>query len=200
MKKQVLVIHGGDSFATYAEYLSFLLNYPIELRDLFKKNWKNHLQEKLGNEYEVIQPEMPNRRNAKCKEWKIWFEKYFPFLQDDLILVGHSMGGVFLVKYLAENNFPKKITATLLVAPPYNMDEGRALVEFVLPQSLSKFEKQAGKIIIYHSKDDDTVSFEELTKYQKALSTTEIKVFENRGHFSDEEFPEIIEDILKANR
>jgi len=195
MKKQVLVIHGGDSFVNYKEYLSFLLNYPIELKDLFKKNWKDFLQEKLGPEYEVIQPQMPNKFNAKYEEWKIWFEKHIPFLENNLILVGHSMGGVFLAKYLSENNLLKKIQATFLVAPPYNVDEGRKLVEFILPESLQRFEKQGGKITLYHSKDDPVVAFLELDKYKKMLPNAEVKIFEDRGHFSDQQFPEIVKDI-----
>lgn len=195
MKQQIVVIHGGDSFATYADYLAFLLTFPIDLADLFRKNWKNVLPEMLGSDYEVIQPQMPNKWNAKYEEWKIWFEKYIPFLRDGIVLVGHSMGGVFLAKYLAENEFPKKIKAVFLVAPPFNMDEGRALVEFVLPASLQNFEKQCGKILIYHSKDDSVVDFGELAKYQKVLQNATVKVFENRGHFTDEAFPELVSDI-----
>ena len=151
--------------------------------------------EKLGQEYEVIQPQMPNKQNAKYNEWKIWFERHFPFLKDGIILVGHSMGGVFLAKYLSENDFPKKIKATFLVAPPYNIDEGRALVEFILPNSLKRFEKQAGRIFLYYSRDDDVVNFKELSKYQKALPKAISKIFEDRGHFSEGDFPEIIKDI-----
>ena len=149
----------------------------------------------MGSEYEVIAPKMPNKSNAKYVEWKIWFEKLLPFVRDDIVLLGHSMGGVFLAKYLSEEKFPKKIKATFLVAPPYNIDEGRALVEFVLPVSLENFERQGGKIFIYHSRDDYVVAFSELSKYQKVLPKAQFKIFEDRGHFSQEEFPEIIEDI-----
>ena len=180
MKRQVLVIHGGDSFLTYKDYLKFLLDYQIEFKNLFKKDWKYFLLKELRAKYEVIQPQMPNKYNAKYKEWKIWFEKHFPFLRDNLILVGHSMGGVFLAKYLSENSFPKKIKATFLISSPYDRDEGRNLVEFVLPISLKKFEKQGGKIFIYHSKDDDVVNFTELSKYKKILPNTQIKIFNNR--------------------
>ena len=195
MKRQVLVIHGADSFANYEDYLTYLKDYDFGFEDLFSKNWKNFLQEKLGQEYRVIQPRMPNESNAKYVEWKIWFEKVFPFLMDDLVLVGHSTGGTFLTKYLSENRFPNKIKAVFLVAPPFNVDQGRALVEFVLPKSLKKFEGQAGKVFIYHSKDDPVVDFGELFKYKKALLTAEIKVFDKRKHFSEQDFPEIIKDI-----
>src|SRR5688572_30779020 len=100
MKKQVLVIHGGDAFPSYKEYLDFLLNFPIELKDLFRKNWKSFLAEKLGPDYEAIAPQMPNKNNAKYAEWKIWLKKILPLLEDEVVLIGHSLGGVFLAKYL----------------------------------------------------------------------------------------------------
>ena len=35
---------------------------------------------------------MPNKYNASYKARKIWFEKIFPYLNDeDLVLVGHSL-------------------------------------------------------------------------------------------------------------
>ena len=195
MKKQIFVIHGGDSFATYEDYLKSLKDWEIKEKDLFKKNWKGFLQEYLGEDYEVIRPKMPNKQNAKYGEWKIWFEKYIPFLRDNLILVGHSMGGTFLAKYLSENNFPKKIKASLLVAPVYSEDDGRPLVEFALPSSLKNFEKQAGEIFIYHSKDDSVVDFKELSKYLKALPNAKARIFDNHGHFGQENFSEILKDI-----
>ena len=195
MKKQVLVIHGGDAFATYEEYLSFLRNYEVDLESLKRKGWKEALQEKLGNEYEVIAPKMPNKSNAKYIEWKIWFEKYLPFVNDGVILLGHSMGGSFLAKYLSEEKFPKKIHATFLVSAPYDIDEDRALVEFVPPDSLSLLEEQGGEVFLYHSKDDPLVPFGELEKYQRALPKARVHTFEDRGHFGQEEFSEIIQDL-----
>ena len=48
------------------------------------------------------------RTNARYEEWKIWFERMIPFLNDNVILVGHSLGGIFFVKYLSENLLPIK--------------------------------------------------------------------------------------------
>src|SRR3989344_3659970 len=105
MKTQIVVIHGGDTFDTYEQYLSFLKNYKIDFERFRenKKDWKATLAEKLGENYEVISHSMPNKRNAKYIEWKIWFEKFIPFLNPEVILVGHSLGGAFLAKYFSEN-------------------------------------------------------------------------------------------------
>lgn len=138
---------------------------------------------------------MPNAQNARYFEWKLWFEKYIPLLNDEVILIGHSFGGSFLAKYLSEESFPKKIRATFIIAAPYDRDSEREVVEFVLPESLALLESQGGKIHLYHSKDDPVVDFSELQKYIDALPEATVKTFEDRGHFNQETFPEIVEDI-----
>lgn len=189
MKKQVVVIHGGDNFGTQDEYINFLKEFKIDSLDYFRKRgWKKDLQSKLGDEYDVILPEMPNKFNAKYEEWKIWFDKLLPLLDDNIIFVGHSMGGIFLAKYLAENKLEKSIRGTFLIAAPFEDD-------FHLPQDIKLLAEQGGKIFLYHSKDDAQVPFNELTKYQKALPNATVRIFEDRGHFNQEEFPELVEDI-----
>lgn len=195
--KQIVTIHGGDAFATYETYLDFLRNRKIENVEYFKgrHDWKDTLPEALGSEYEVLLPEMPNKRNARYLEWKIWFEKLFPFLHEEVILVGHSMGACFLAKYLSEETFPNKISATFLVAGPYDQDGDRPIVEFVLPSTLADLEMQGGKIFLYHSTDDPIVNFTELAKYHAALPNATTRTFTDRGHFNQEQFPELIVDI-----
>jgi len=197
MKKQVVVIHGGDTFETYDEYVAFLKSFLIESVDYFNRwRWKDSLQEKLGDDFEVIAPKMPNKWNAKYSEWKIWFDKLVPFLNDNVIFVGHSLGGIFLAKYLSENKFPKIIKATFLVAAPYDaVDSEYTLADFVLLNDLKLFQKQGGRIFLFQSKDDPVVPFADLEKYKKQLPTAECVVFEDRGHFGQEEFPELVEMI-----
>ena len=196
MKKQVVVIHGGDTFSTYKEYISFLKNYKIDFGRLKKRGWKEGLSEKLGRGFEVLAPKMPNARNARYFEWKIWFRKFLPHIRNRVVLVGHSLGGIFLAKYLSENRFPKKIKGVFLVAAPHDdKDSDHSLADFVLPRNLKRLEKQSGRIFIYHSKDDPIVPFTDFKKYVKALARARAAAFKNRGHFAQEEFPEIVKDI-----
>jgi len=199
MRQQVMVIHGGTTFDSYEDYLSYLKNMEIDLDRLkSKKDWKTNLQEELGANFEVLSPRMPNGTNACYKEWKIWFERIITLLNDNLILVGHSLGGIFLAKYLAEEEISKRIKATILVAAPFD-DKNRkeSLADFRLSSSLVKFGEQGGVIYLIQSKDDPFISLDQLTKYKKALPHAKMIIFDNREHFNQETFPEIIELINK---
>lgn len=196
MKKQIVVIHGGDPFNTYEEYLSFLKNFEIDFERFKRKGWKDNLGKNLGDGFEAIAPQMPNKANAKYLEWKIWFEKIIPFLEEEVVLVGHSLGGIFLAKYLSKSNFPKKIKGLFLVSAPfYEKYSNYSKADFSLPENLRSISEQVKNIFLYHSKDDPIVPFGDLEKYKKAIPNAQIKIFEDRGHFNQAEFPELMDDI-----
>lgn len=197
--QQVIQIHGGRSFKQYGRFLDYLRTVEVEPFPSERQGWRYSLQENLGKEFEIILPTMPNKQNSKYVEWKIWFERFYPFLRDDLVLIGHSLGGMFLVRHLSENVFPKKIATLHLVAPVFDkqkLEEKSGGEDFLFDVAkLSNVEKQCGEIYIYHSKDDDVVSFKHAEEYKQALPEAELVVFEDRGHFMQEEFPELIERI-----
>lgn len=202
MKKQIIIIHGGTSFATYEDYISYLENKEIDIAKLRpRKEWKNSLSVELGDSYDILLPRMPNGTNARYKEWKIWFGNIIKVLDDEVVLIGHSLGGIFLAKYLSENVFPKKIIAAILVAAPFDDAEGadgkESLVDFTLPSSLAQFARQCDKIYLLHSEDDPVVPFAQLEKYKNALLDAKAFIFKDREHFNQETFPEII-DIIKS--
>ncbi len=196
MKKQVVIIHGGDTFNTYTEYIASLKSFIIDFSKMLRRGWKENLEQELGSEFRVVLPKMPNQANAKYSEWKIWFEKIIPFLDEEVVFVGHSLGGIFLAKYFSENTYPKKIRATFLIAAPFDTSgTDYTLADFSLPQSLAGLEKQGGKIFIYQSKDDNVVPFSNLEKYKHALPSAKEWVFTDRGHFNQTHLPELVEDI-----
>lgn len=147
--KQIIIIHGGTSYDNYEEYFSALNSLNINLdRMKSTKDWKDSLQEKLGEDFIVYTPQMPNKQNAQYEEWKILFEKVLNLLNEDIVLIGHSMGGIFLAKYLSENNIYKKIQKTFLISAPFS-NEGlihESLCSFIRDKDLNNFEKHTKSI------------------------------------------------------
>ena len=198
--QQIIIIHGGTTYESHEEYFLALKNLNIKLdRMKSSKDWKDSLQEKLGEDFIVYIPQMPNKQNAQYEEWKILFEKVLELLDEDIVLIGHSMGGIFLAKYLSENNIHKKIQKTFLISAPFS-DEGlihESLCSFVREGDLNNFEKQAGKVYLYHSQDDMVVPYDHVQKYAKELPSAVVREFKDRGHFKQESIVELVEDVLE---
>ncbi|MEQ1666230.1 MAG: hypothetical protein ABL927_12740 [Bdellovibrionales bacterium] len=200
MKKQVLYIHGGDSFGKYEDFLQDLRTKTV--RDPFgierKSIWVENFRENLGD-LEVLMPKMPNSQNAQYEEWKVWFERYFEFLRDDVVLVGWSLGGMFLAKYLSEEKFPVKIKAVYLLGAPsgeFTDESGNDCVSFKFSmENLANLTRQAEEVNVWHSKDDFIVPFEEFDLYKKFAPEAKFVAFVDKNHFLIPEFPELIDSI-----
>ncbi len=199
--KQLVFIHGGETFDTYNEYVDALRSWTYDPTKEPQKRWKHSLSERLGEDWEVLMPTMPAKYNAKFLEWSIWFEKVIPYLKDGVILVGHSLGGIFLAKYLNEHELPVRIQATFLVAAPFDTeDTDYSLADFVLTESLSGLAERGGEIFIYQSEDDPVVPSVAYRKYQAVLPDAKIRIFNDRGHFMQLEFPELIAEIKAVRK
>lgn len=198
-KPQILIIHGGNTFKNKKDYLHFLKTKKVSIE---RRYWTDeYLQKKLGKIFQIIRPRMPCSDNANYNEWKIYFEKYFPYLKNNIILIGISLGGIFLAKYISENKFPKKIHSTYLIAPPYNGGDLRDGLYggFKLKSDLSLLEKNSKNLYLMFSKDDDVVPVSHAEKYRKKLKNAKIIIFESKnGHFRIAEFPEIVK-LIKQN-
>ena len=199
-KTQIVLIHGGMTFKNKKDYLDFLKNREVTIEK--KIRWSDeYLDKKLGKDFEIIRLRMPLAEDAKYEDWKINFERYFQFFRSNIVLIGTSLGGIFLAKYLSENKFPKKILATYLVCPPFdNTLSGEDLAGgFRLKSDLSLLEKSSKNLTLLFSEDDDVVPVAHAEKYRRKLSKAEFVIFESKkGHFKISEFPEIVK-MVKNN-
>lgn len=196
-KVQILMIHGGMTFKNRKDYLDYLKNRPISIE--LSASWSgDYLDKELGKKFEIIRPRMPMSENAKYEEWKIHFERYFPFLKKNVILIGNSLGGIFLAKYLSENKFPNRILSTYLVCPPF---DDTCFYEdlvggFKLKGDLSLFETNSKNSSLLFSKDDDSVPVAHAEKYRNKLKNAKIIIYKSKnGHFRITRFPEIVQMI-----
>lgn len=202
MKKQVLYIHGGESFVNHDDFLDRLRT--VELRNVGepkKKKWPHDLVENLGADFEVLLPQMPNRENAKYEEWEIWFERHVPLLRHGVVLAGCSLGAMFLAKYLIEKKLPVAISKLILMASPVEGDEVdyyRDCHDFVFPlDKAGNLLDRADEVHIWHSEDDFLVPYEHGLRFSQALPGAVFTSFTDKNHFLVEELPELIDLIRK---
>lgn len=198
-KRQLVLIGGGMTFKKRATYLDYLKNRELKF-DKPPKWHRDYLMSKLGKKFEIVRVEMPGADNAVYEEWHLNFENYLKHLKSGMILIGASLGGIFLAKYLAENELVKKPKAVILIAPPYDdtlSDEDLA-GGFDLPRSLKRLAAYGKKLTLMFSKTDLVVPIEHAAKYAKKLPQANFMVFADKnGHFSISEFPEMITYLKK---
>jgi predicted alpha/beta hydrolase family esterase len=226
-KHQIVIVDGGMSFANDAQALEWLTHCDWDLIGKMP-SWKKWLAEGLSDHFDTIRIDMPNTMNAKYDEWKIWFEKHFRHIHgthhhlthkttlerieekkhDDehkkLILIGHSLWGIFLMKYLSESGFPRGIDALHLVAPMLDNDwlKGESVWSFGFSTGgLPHLHKSIPQIHIWASTDDDVVPYDHAIRYHVSMFGSVLHTFHDRGHFvGQSHFVELFEEILKSIR
>jgi uncharacterized protein len=197
--KQLVFIHGGSAYSQYDDFITYL--QTSEMRNpngVRPERWSDTLRRELGPDWDVFTPVMPNKENAKYLEWKIWFERHFPFLHNSAVLVGWSQGGWFLTKYLIENTTPFTVKALYLVGAPFESEDfgGEDGGDFAFDTSRAgELSVKVASIHIIHSKDDFVVPYTHARKYQEAIPKATLTTYSDRGHFLQSEFPELIKSI-----
>ena len=188
------------TFKNKKDYLNYLKNRSVSIEKTPK--WAlEYLDKELGKKFDIIRPRMPLSENAKYSDWKLYFERFIPLLKNNVILIGNSLGGIFLAKYLSEHKFPKKILSTYLVCPPFdNTIPTEDLVGgFKLKSNLSLLEKNSKNLYLLFSKNDDVVPVSHAEKYRNKLKNAKIIIYKNKnGHFRVPKFPEIVKMIKNA--
>lgn len=143
----------------------------------------------------MYSPVFPCKHNAKYQEWKIILDRVIRLIPEhsEIVLVGHSLGGNFAIKYLAETDVKNRIILGIhLVAACY--DEG----SFSQPDMAGwqRISQNVGKIHIWHANDDTIVPIGLAEYIFERLPGASYHRFETGGHFRMEEFPELESEIF----
>ncbi len=191
--KQILFLHGGESFGSYEEYLAWLKAKEIDYERLkYAPRWREWIAQQAKG-CDILTPTMPNGFNAVYDEWVIYFEKILPLLTGDVTLVGHSLGGMFLAKYFHTHTLDKKVHRIVLIAARYGGEEDGSFVV----TSAKNLDESAEEVHLFHSEDDPFVPYADMAKFKKDIPNAIVHSFKSRGHFIDPTFPEILELVTQ---
>ena len=156
------------------------------------------LQNALGFAYEVHYPKMVNEESPEYADWKTQIASELAALDDEVILVGHSVGGSVLLKYLSEEQVEKPIAGLFLLAAPYwGADEFWSWDEVRLPRDAADKLAYIPGIFLYHSRDDEIVPFVHLALYAARLPQATIREVDGRGHQLGNDLADVAGDIMR---
>lgn len=179
---KVVLIHGKDTDPSQKWY------------PWFNKEVKN-----LGMNF--ISPVLPNPSNPDVDKWIAELDKIKP--DQNTILVGHSRGGVAILRWVEKLPENKKIKKIILIATnsgdsgKMNKNENSNGFYTKYGYDFKKIKSHCDDFVVFHSQDDEWVPFEAGEENTKGLDAKFLK-FNNYGHFGRgvDEIPELLNEIL----
>lgn len=189
-KQNCIIMHGCPSNAERA------MNPETRTYDKHWILWLKRNLIALGIETET--PPMPDPWEPDYQKFKAEFEKYE--VRENTILIGHSCGSAFLVRWLGETK--REIFKLILVAPwkiPDKDDEFRK--EFYTYPIDESIKSRADEIMMFTADDEEDEGKESLKIFHQALGGAVIEL-KGHGHYTlgdmgTEEFPELLEKIIR---
>jgi uncharacterized protein len=185
--KRCIIIHGCPS-----KYMNLKKRYS-------NKNWISWATKELNKKgIKTKTPLMPLPWKPDYKKFKREFEK--SKIDENTILVGHSCGASFLVRWLGESK--KKIFKLILVAPwkiaPKDDEFRKKFYTYSIDKTIIKRTKE---IVIFTSDNERQDGKKGLKIYKKSLPAKVI-ILKGKGHYTfkdmgTQKFPELIEVILE---
>lgn len=167
-KSNVIILHGA-------------YGYPDE-------NWFGWMREELEKlSIQCIVPCMPTPHGQSLNSWlEVFGQKYLNYVNEDTILIGHSLGAAFLMKWLERVNI--KVRATVLVGVfigNVGIEKFDSINEtfFVDPFDWETIKKNSGKIFCYYGSNDPYVSPSHFDYIANNLNAHKILISDG-GHFN----------------
>lgn len=188
--KNAIILHGKPSKKEY---------YDPEFPAGGNNHWLPWLQKQLIiRNIAAYTLEVPNSWKPHYPTWKKEFERFE--ITPKTILVGHSCGGGFLIRWLSENR-NIRVGKVVLVAPwlDPNREETTDFFDFTIDPGLSD---RVSSITIFNSDDDDASIQKSVKISHDKVKDMNYREFHNYGHFclrdmKTEKFPELLDEILK---
>jgi hypothetical protein len=183
-KTNVILIHGKDTDPTKKWY-----------------PWLSNEMKDRGIKCSI--PKLPRPDNPVLSEWLSEIDKLKP--NKESVLVGHSRGGIAILRWLEQQPQNEKVKKVILIATSnpsihrknQNVNSHGFYEEG--PYDFNKIKSHCNKFVVLHSKDDRTVEFASGRMNAQKLDA-KFLVFENLGHFGSKlpkpEIPELLDEIL----
>lgn len=166
-------------------------------------NWFPWLKEKLEkNGLQVIVPRFSTPENQSLEAWFKVLDQYKKEINENTIFIGHSLGGMFLLKVLERLDKPVRaaffISAPIGVRPIKYYDSDYSFAHFIF--DWPNIIKKAEYFTVYHSDNDPYVCLKNGKELAKQLRVN-LKFISQAGHLNAEsgwtKFDKLLQDVNK---
>jgi len=162
--------------------------------------WFAEEVEKLGMDF--VAPVLPDAGDPHIDGWTKGLEKTSP--DENTILVGHSRGGVAILRWMEKLPLGARVQKVVLIATNSGSSEKRNKTSnnngFFTKEGydFEKIKSHCDNFVVFHSRDDRWVPFGAGEENALGLNA-DFMTFDDRGHFGKgvSKIPELFEIILK---
>lgn len=154
------------------------------------------LKRKLGDNYEVRYPRMPDEGDPSFTKWKPAIEREIAELGDQAVLIGHSIGGTMLINALAQREPERDLAAIMLVSAPFVGDGGWPTDEFETPADLGAKLPRGVPVHIFQGTKDDTTPAAHAQLYAEAIPQAQLHMLHGRDHQLNNDLSEV-SDVIR---
>lgn len=157
--------------------------------------WLSRQAEDMG--FCFIAPQMPAPTVPNIESWLATAIKAIGTLEDNPILIGHSLGTNILIRYLAKYRGAESEQAKALILVSGFLEPGRKDAEKFFPPILNieKVAMRAQKIFNIYSVDDKLVKPIKSIELAEQIGGEKIRL-SGYGHFLNKQTPQIPELLL----
>lgn len=180
MKKKLLFIQGGGGHAVHDEWDNKLVE---------------GLKRKLGPDYTIRYPRMPNEDDPKFGPWKAALRKELGKLDDGDVVVGHSIGATMLIHTLAEEPSTRAPSGIFLISAPFFGEGGWPSDEIEPHPKLGAKLPAHTPVFLYQAGADQTVPAAHVELYKKAIPQAVVRTLQGRDHQLDNDMCEVAADV-----
>ncbi|MDR7331818.1 alpha/beta fold hydrolase [Roseateles asaccharophilus] len=153
------------------------------------------LKQSLGDGADVHFPRMRGEDDPSLQPWVRQIADEVAKRPGPVTLVGHSLGGAMLLRYLAAQTPPVSVDALVLLAAPAWDGKQWAFDELKLPDDLNDRLAAIPRLLLYHCRDDEVVPFAHLALHARRLPRAVSCAFERGGHQFDNDLREVAKDM-----
>jgi uncharacterized protein len=157
------------------------------------------LERALGADYEVHCPQMPDEDNPSYAAWTTEIETRLVGFNCAVTVVGHSVGGSVLLKYVCERAPGPRIAGLFVLAAPFwGASEGWRWDEGTLPADAASKLASNWPLLLYHSRDDEVVPFGHLALYAARLPRATVRALDEGGHQFRNDLAGVAADVRQS--
>jgi uncharacterized protein len=180
--KQTILIHGAPEEKEF---------YDTHTPSPSNSHWFPWLKKELCLRNELCQAlEYPHPFDPSYQAWLSVFEQHA--IDQETVLIGHSCGGGFLLRYLSEH--PDIQARKVFLIAPW-LDPAKTFTEDFFDFTLDADLAMRNEIHIFFSADDEESVLQSLVTIREHIPTAAYHAYVDKGHFTDPVFPELLELI-----